>query len=165
MLGCTAAQLEATIDEVCHAQPEAKAPNVQYASAASAGKIAVNVFGAVLSMGITMGALFWAFRKVSGGAMKSVFSIGKMPSRVTPESISLRFKDVAGLGEAKHEVQEFVDFLKKPEKYVRLGARIPHGALLVGPPGTGKKGEEKEEKIREEEEKEEFFWDFLLLIC
>jgi AFG3 family protein len=50
----------------------------------------------------------------------------------------VKFKDVAGLDESKVEVQEFVDFLKNPSKYKRLGARIPKGVLLSGPPGTGK---------------------------
>ena len=52
--------------------------------------------------------------------------------------LNLRFKDVAGQDEAKREISEFVDFLKKPEKYKELGARLPKGALLTGPPGTGK---------------------------
>lgn len=50
----------------------------------------------------------------------------------------MRFKDVAGLDEAKNEITEFVDFLKKPEKYKKIGAKLPKGALLSGPPGTGK---------------------------
>lgn len=52
----------------------------------------------------------------------------------------ITFADVAGCDEAKREIMEFVDFLKKPEKYKELGAKIPKGALLVGPPGTGEGG-------------------------
>ena len=54
------------------------------------------------------------------------------------KKIKVKFKHVAGMESAKEEVMEFVDFLKKPEKYTKLGAKIPRGALLVGPPGTGK---------------------------
>jgi len=50
----------------------------------------------------------------------------------------VKFKDVAGMKESKLEIMEFVDFLKNPEKYRKLGARMPRGALLSGPPGTGK---------------------------
>lgn len=54
------------------------------------------------------------------------------------KKIKTRFKHVAGMEQAKLEVMEFVDFLKNPDKYKKLGAKIPRGALLVGPPGTGK---------------------------
>lgn len=52
--------------------------------------------------------------------------------------MGIRFKDVAGVDDAKKELEEVVDFLKNPERYTRIGAKIPKGALLVGPPGTGK---------------------------
>ena len=58
--------------------------------------------------------------------------------RVDPEKIRVTFNDVAGIDEAKRELTEIVDFLKTPDRYVRLGGRMPHGVLLYGQPGTGK---------------------------
>eukprot|EP00614_Pseudopedinella_elastica_P031653 CAMPEP_0172616140 /NCGR_PEP_ID=MMETSP1068-20121228/62733_1 /TAXON_ID=35684 /ORGANISM="Pseudopedinella elastica, Strain CCMP716" /LENGTH=129 /DNA_ID=CAMNT_0013421477 /DNA_START=15 /DNA_END=400 /DNA_ORIENTATION=- len=58
--------------------------------------------------------------------------------RIRPEDVNVTFKDVAGCGEAKKEIMEFVDFLKDATKFTNLGAKIPKGALLCGPPGTGK---------------------------
>jgi cell division protease FtsH len=87
--------------------------------------------------------LLWVIimRRMSGGS-GSVFSVGKTKAQIydklSPNSKKVTFKDVAGLAEAKQEVEEIVDFLKQPGKYTDLGAKIPKGALLVGPPGTGK---------------------------
>ncbi|MGB0887535.1 MAG: ATP-dependent zinc metalloprotease FtsH [Vicingaceae bacterium] len=75
-----------------------------------------------------------------GGGPGQIFSIGKSKAQLfdKEKGTQTTFKDVAGLEGAKEEVQEIVDFLKKPQKYTKLGAKIPRGALLVGPPGTGK---------------------------
>ncbi len=76
----------------------------------------------------------------AGGPGGQIFNIGKSKAKVFDQNTSVKtsFKDVAGLEGAKEEVQEIVDFLKKPDKYTSLGGKIPKGALLVGPPGTGK---------------------------
>ena len=75
-----------------------------------------------------------------GGGMNDMFKMGKSNVQVFGEDkkIKVKFKHVAGMEQAKEEVMEFVDFLKNPEKYTKLGAKVPRGALLVGPPGTGK---------------------------
>jgi len=68
------------------------------------------------------------------------FGMGKSNAKVfgIDSIVKTKFKDVAGLDEAKTEITEFVDFLKRPKKYKEIGAKIPRGALLSGPPGTGK---------------------------
>mmetsp|Transcript_1728 Transcript_1728/g.2407 ORF Transcript_1728/g.2407 Transcript_1728/m.2407 type:complete len:165 (+) Transcript_1728:941-1435(+) len=74
------------------------------------------------------------------GGMSELMNISKSGATIygVEKKIRTRFKHVAGLSNAKQEVVEFVDFLKNPEKYKKLGAKVPKGALLVGPPGTGK---------------------------
>jgi len=85
----------------------------------------------------------WMMRRMQGGAgggSGGVFSVGKSKAQLFDKDASQKvtFRDVAGLSEAKEEVQEIVEFLKNPNNYTNLGGKIPKGALLVGPPGTGK---------------------------
>ncbi|WNM62484.1 ATP-dependent zinc metalloprotease FtsH [Candidatus Nitrospira neomarina] len=85
------------------------------------------------------GIWFWILRKMGQGAGGGFMRIGKSKAKVYIESdIKTRMSDVAGVDEAKVELMEVVEFLKTPEKFTRIGGRIPKGVLLVGPPGTGK---------------------------
>ncbi|WP_081298507.1 ATP-dependent zinc metalloprotease FtsH [Gilliamella apicola] len=84
---------------------------------------------------------FWIFimRQMQGGGKGGPMAVGKSKARLlTPDQIKTKFSDVAGSEEAKQEVTEVVDFLRDPNKYQKLGGRIPKGILMVGPPGTGK---------------------------
>ena len=75
----------------------------------------------------------------SAQAANKAMGFGRSQARTTPQDeMTVRFEDVAGIGEAKEELQEVVTFLKQPETFIKLGARIPRGVLLIGPPGTGK---------------------------
>ena len=82
---------------------------------------------------------FILFRKMGNGP-GGIFSVGRSKAQVYEKDnrVKVTFEDVAGLSEAKQEVQEIVEFLKNPQKYTHIGGKIPKGALLVGPPGTGK---------------------------
>ena len=102
-----------------------------------------NLLGSILPWLIFIGIwIFWmrSMSRGAGGAGGGIMNVGKAKAQVFDKDNQKRvtFKDVAGLEEAKVEIMEIVDFLKKADKYRELGAKIPKGALLVGPPGTGK---------------------------
>jgi len=87
---------------------------------------------------LLLGGVFWFVFRQAQGSNNAAMSFGKSRARMSGDQPSVTFGDVAGVEEAKEELQEVVEFLREPEKFIALGARIPKGVLLVGPPGTGK---------------------------
>ena len=101
----------------------------------------VGALGNLLFPLLLIGGLFFLFRRSNGamGGPGQAMSFGKSKARFMMEAkTGIMFDDVAGIDEAKEELEEVVTFLKKPERFTAIGARIPKGVLLVGPPGTGK---------------------------
>ncbi len=101
------------------------------------------ILGWILPIALLVGVWFFIMRMMSrggGGAGGQIFNIGKSKAQLFDKNtnVNVTFKDVAGLEEAKVEIMEIVDFLRTPDKYTKLGGKIPKGVLLVGPPGTGK---------------------------
>ncbi len=111
--------------------PPSKTTKIYYHESFRLGAI----MGPLIELGILAGLVYFLRRR--GGAMGEIFGIGKMNVQ-SSHKVDVKFTDVAGMDEAKLEITEFVSFLKEPQKYRKLGAKIPKGAILMGPPGTGK---------------------------
>jgi cell division protease FtsH len=104
---------------------------------------AASVLGLLLTVGGMIGTLVWLakFSEAggNGGGLGGFMNVGKSKARTYNDGkTGVKFADVAGVDEAKQELQEVVDFLNNGEKYRKIGAKMPKGVLLVGPPGTGK---------------------------
>lgn len=130
-----------TMAEFYKLHPEVKEVEVLYEE----GKDWGNLIGWLLPLVIIVVLWIMMMRRMGGGAGMgggggNIFNIGKSRAILFDkgEKTDITFKDVAGLEEAKVEVEEIVSFLKEPQKYTKLGGKIPKGVLLVGPPGTGK---------------------------
>jgi cell division protease FtsH len=98
-------------------------------------------FMSILALALPFVLFFWLFSKLNksgGGASGLMSSVSKMNKKVDPKDLKVKFADVAGIDEIRQEVSEVVDFLKTPEKFKKMGAKVPKGVLLIGPPGTGK---------------------------
>ena len=121
--------------------PELEKSGIGYGGINEENVLSDILFGWVLP--IFLFFAIWMFlvkrmQKSMGGGSGGILGIGSSKKMINSEKPNVKFEDMAGNKEAKEEVREVVDFLKSPDRYVRLGAQIPKGVLLVGPPGTGK---------------------------
>ncbi|MGI6216847.1 MAG: ATP-dependent zinc metalloprotease FtsH [Coriobacteriales bacterium] len=113
-------------------------PNIKYNVDVSSNSVWITLLTTILPLIIII-VVFWFFMSQMQGANNKQMQFGKTKARkAIEERPKVKFSDVAGIDEAVEELKEIRDFLASPQKYERMGAKIPHGVLLVGPPGTGK---------------------------
>ncbi len=112
--------------------------NIAYGSVNEENYFEDILFGWVIPMVIIFGIWMFLSNRIQSSMSGGILGMGGSKKMINSEKPNVTFKDMAGNKEAKEEVMEIVDFLKSPERYLKLGAQIPKGVLLVGPPGTGK---------------------------
>ncbi|HXM53852.1 MAG TPA: ATP-dependent zinc metalloprotease FtsH [Candidatus Dormibacteraeota bacterium] len=113
--------------------------NVHYDANGGLGSALLGLLPNLLFFGLIGLLLWWTFRGLGRGPQNAATSFGRANARMaTPERSTVTFTDVAGVDEAKQELTEVVEFLRNPARFRTLGARIPRGMLMVGPPGSGK---------------------------
>lgn len=112
--------------------------NIAYGAYSETNWFTDMIFSWVLPVFIFFAIWMFLASRMQKNMGSSILGIGSSKKLVNSEKPKVKFADVAGVEEAKEEVKEIVDFLKYPERYIKLGAKIPKGLLLVGPPGTGK---------------------------
>jgi cell division protease FtsH len=113
--------------------------NVQYSGLPEAPKGSFGILFWLLMPLFFVGLWIWMASQNEGGGGPAALTVSKSKARIYSEGhTGVTFDDVAGVDEAKAELQEIIEFLRQPEKYIHIGAKIPKGVLLVGPPGTGK---------------------------
>ncbi len=118
-----------------------QAAGVKFSFQRPASPVGALILSWLLPLGLLGAFWYFAYRRMSGGVggLGGIFGVSKSKAtEVKPEDVGVTFKDVGGADEAIAELQEIIQFLRAPERFAKLGGRIPKGVLLVGPPGTGK---------------------------
>jgi len=112
--------------------------NVQFQSTGDLGTMLISLLPNLLFLLLLGGLVYWSYRSMRRGQGQAMSFGRSKPRLVSPQRSVVTFRDVAGVEEAQSELKEIVEFLKTPDKFRALGARIPRGVLMVGPPGSGK---------------------------